>query len=110
MADLHVLAVDAEKNLEQLATGLAQAGADQGTVQAVTKMAEVTRQIVKALGAGQSQTADAAPAAQPAPPSQPPPQAGPARPETMDSATAALHHSAQAAAHAQKAQQYAASP
>ena len=52
------LAVEASKNLEALATGLAQAGADDGTVQAVTKMADVARKLTKALG----QAAQAAPA------------------------------------------------
>lgn len=92
--DLHSVAVDAEKSLEQLATGLAQAGADEGTVKAVTSMADVTRKIVKALGQGQEQTADTEP---------PEPQPEPEQPQTMDSATAALHHSAQAAAHAKAA-------
>jgi hypothetical protein len=61
--DLHELAVDGEKNLEQLATGLAQAGANPETVQAVEQMADVLREIVKALGKGQEATADEEPAA-----------------------------------------------
>lgn len=73
--DLHSYAVDASENLERLATGLGQAGAPPETVEAVTKMADVTRQIIKSLGAGQEQTADDAP---------------PARP-TMDSAINDLH-------------------
>lgn len=81
-SDLHTAAVNAEQNLEQLATGLAQAGADEATVQAVTKMAEVTRQLVKALGAGQEQTGDQAP----------PAASSEQQPNTMDSATADLHN------------------
>lgn len=80
--DLHSYAVDASENLERLATGLGQAGAPPETVEAVTKMADVTRQIIKSLGAGQEQTADDAP---------------PARP-TMDSATNELHQATVAAA------------
>lgn len=86
---LHSHAVKAEGELEQLATGLAQAGADQSTVQAVSKMAHVVRQIVQALGKGQEHTGDAAPPEQQ--PSQQP------RP-TMDSATNQLHQETQAAA------------
>lgn len=52
------VAVDAGSALEQLATGLGQAGADDQTVQAVTQMAETTRKIVKALGKGQETTGD----------------------------------------------------
>lgn len=60
--NLHEVAVAAERNLEQLATGLAQAGADEKTVSAVTQMADVTREIVKALGKGQESTGDDEPA------------------------------------------------
>lgn len=55
---LHEHAVNAEKELEALATGLAQAGAGDGTVKAVTQMAEVCRQIVTALGKGQESQPD----------------------------------------------------
>lgn len=89
-SDLHSIAVNAEQSLEQLATGLAQAGADDNTVQAVTKMAEVTRQVVKALGAGQEQTAD----------SHPPVEQQPQH-HTMDSATADLHNQMMSRAQAQ---------
>lgn len=82
--NLHEHAVQAEKHLEQLATGLAQAGADDGTISTVTKMAEVTRKVVMALGKGQAATGDHAPPA--------------AQPHTMASATDALHQDAQAAA------------
>lgn len=56
--NLHEVAVAAEANLEQLATGLAQSGADEKTVKAVSQMADVCRQIVKALGKGQEATGD----------------------------------------------------
>lgn len=49
--ELHEIAVTAEGSLEQLATGLGEAGAPPETVQAVTQMADVMREIVKALGA-----------------------------------------------------------
>lgn len=85
--NLHQYAVDAESNLEKLATGLAQAGADEETVKAVSKMADVTRQLVKALGKGQEQTADdeepAPEEAEPAPEEQ--------QPRSMDQATNELH-------------------
>lgn len=56
--NLHEVAVAAESNLEKLATGLAQSGADEKTVNAVSQMADVCRQIVKALGKGQEATGD----------------------------------------------------
>lgn len=91
---LHDLALEAEKNLEALATGLGQAGADPNTVKAVSKMADVTRQIVKALGAGQEQTGDnEGPAEQAAPSEQPEPQQ-----HTIGSATASLHQAMQQSA------------
>ena len=43
-------AIQAEKNLEQLATGLGQEGADEGTIQVVTQMAEMARKLVRAMG------------------------------------------------------------
>lgn len=79
------VALTAEKALEQLATGLGQVGAPPDTVKAVTKMADVTRQIVSALGKGQEETGDAEPPA-------------PEPKQTFDSATNALHQEAQAAA------------
>lgn len=85
---LHQYAVDAEANLEKLATGLAQAGADQQTVAAVSKMAEVTRKLVKALGKGQEQSGDNQP---PAPEQAPSPEQQPQARPTMDSATHDLH-------------------
>ena len=102
MASLHDEALQAEKHLEALATGLAQAGAPEGAVNAVTKMASVTRDIVKSLGKGQEQTGDKQPPApQDKPQGQPVPQssqeqASPApdtqQPHTMDSASADLHN------------------
>lgn len=80
--DLHSYAVAAEENLEKLATGLAQAGADENTVEAVTRMASVVRQIVRVLGKGQEQTSDEEP------PEQQPEE--PERRETLDSATDSL--------------------
>lgn len=62
--NLHEYAVQAEQNLEKLATGLAQAGASPETIKAVEQMADVTREIVKALGKGQEQTADEEPPAE----------------------------------------------
>lgn len=59
-AQLHELAVDAEKNLEQLATGLAQAGANEAAVDALTSMAEAVRRIAKSLVAPEPDPADAA--------------------------------------------------
>lgn len=67
--NLHEYAVQAEQNLEKLATGLAQAGASPETIKAVEQMADVTREIVKALGKGQEQTADEEPSAEEAAPS-----------------------------------------
>lgn len=58
--DLHEVALGAEKYLEALATGLSEAGASPQTIKAVTQMAEVTRQIVAALGKGASNAPDEA--------------------------------------------------
>jgi len=65
-SSLHEHAVQAENHLEQLATGLAKAGAEDDVLQTVTKMAEVARKIVMALGKGQEETGDEEPPA-PAP-------------------------------------------
>lgn len=74
-SSLHKHAVDAERALEQLATGLAQAGVDEQVISTFTQFAEVTRQLVHALGAGQEQTADMEPPADeelaPSPPTRP---------------------------------------
>ena len=67
---LHGCAVEAEKNLEELATGLAQAGAPEAATKAVTRIADAVRDIVKSL-AGAAQAA-------PAPEQE--------QPETMDTA------------------------
>lgn len=64
---LHDLAQNAESALEKLATGLAQAGAGETTIKAVSQMAEVTRRIVSALGTGQEETGDDEPPAQESP-------------------------------------------
>lgn len=80
-SSLHEVAVQAEKALEALATGLGQVGAPPDTVKAVSKMADVTRQIVSALG-----KSNAEPTPEPAGPP-PAPEGG----HTIDSATGALH-------------------
>lgn len=56
MASLHKLAIDAEKNLEQLATGLAEAGAEPDVVSVVSELAERSRRIAATLGEGQEAT------------------------------------------------------
>lgn len=86
---LHEHAVNAERSLEQLATGLAQAGAEDGVVKAFTQMADVTRQLVTALGKGQEQTADTEPPADEAV-AQPPP----VKPRTIQGATEELRNTA----------------
>lgn len=70
---MHEHAVQAEKHLEQLATGLAKEGMDDAVVQTVTKMADVARKLVSALGKGQESTGDAEPPA-PVPAPQPAPR------------------------------------
>lgn len=62
-------ALSAEKSLEQLATGLAQAGAEEGAIKAVGQMADAVRKIAESLTKAAEQT--------PAPEQRP----------TMDSAT-----------------------
>lgn len=64
--ELHDHALQAEKHLEALATGLAAAHADPSAVKAVVQMADVMRQLLKALTADAQATAP---------------------PDTMDSAT-----------------------
>ena len=85
-ATLHEHAVAAERHLEQLATGLGQAGADNQVVQTFTKMADVVRKLVTALGRGQEVSGDAEPPADEA--VQPPP---PSQPRTIQGATEELH-------------------
>lgn len=68
-AKLHGYALAAEKNLEALATGLAQAHADPGAVKAVSGMADMMRKLLSVM-AKQAQ-------------SEPPPAPRP----TIDSAT-----------------------
>lgn len=60
---LHEHALQAEKHLEQLATGLTSAGADPSAIKAVTQMAEVCRKLVSAFGKGQEATGDKEPPA-----------------------------------------------
>lgn len=81
---LHGVALQAEKALEALATGLAQAGADDQTVGQFTQMADVCRQTISALGKGQEQTGD----------DEPP--ASDEQPTTMDSAADSLLSDVQA--------------
>ncbi len=69
---LHGYAVAAEKNLEQLATGLASAGAPDNVTKTVTQMADGARKLVTALP-GAAQAAPSPEQAQ--------------QPETIDSAT-----------------------
>lgn len=57
---LHTNAMEAEKNLEALATGIAGVGASDDDVKAVTQMAHMCRQIAVSLAKGGTQ--------QPAPP------------------------------------------
>lgn len=61
---LHDHALQAEKHLEALATGLGQAGASPETVKAVSQMADVARELVSALGKGQEAQPDEAAAAE----------------------------------------------
>lgn len=49
---LHTHAIQAEKHLEQLATGLGQVGAEEAAVKAVGEMAEAIRGVIKTLGRG----------------------------------------------------------
>ncbi len=49
---LHTHALKAEEHAEQLATGLAEIGADEKAVKAVTQMAGVFRQIASGLAKG----------------------------------------------------------
>lgn len=88
-SSLHEHAVQAENHLEQLATGLAKAGAEDDVLQTVTKMAEVARKIVTALGKGQEETGDAEP---------PAPEAAPAPRPTTAGAVAAMQQETSAAA------------
>lgn len=49
---LHMYAITAEKNLEQLATGIATVGADDGTIKGISQMADACRQIAVKLAQG----------------------------------------------------------
>lgn len=97
---LHNHAVEAERHLEALATGLAEQGAPPETIKAVTKMADVARQLVKVLGKGQEATGDREP---PEPEEAPPeaagaPAPGPGGRPTLDDAIASTHRDRVAAA------------
>lgn len=65
-ADIHALAVEAEKSAEALATALAHEGASEPTVKQITTCADIFRQVVQALGKGQEETGDEEPAGEPA--------------------------------------------
>ena len=60
---LHRHALAAESALEQLATGLAQAGVGDDVVGNITQMADMVRQLAGALGEGQEATGDQEPPA-----------------------------------------------
>lgn len=100
-ADLHELAVAADKALERLATGLASAGVDEQTVQVVNQCADVTQKIVSALGKGQAASGDNEPAEGAADtPAEEAPEGEAPQGDGMDAATNAMmaaHHAAQAA-------------
>lgn len=90
-------------HLEQIATGLGQAGADPATIDTVTKMADVTRKLVSALGAGSPAGDNPGPnPSGAAPPTGAPPPA-PAGGHTIASATDSLHKDLQTAAAARQA-------
>lgn len=84
-------AIQAEKHLEQLATGLADAGAAEETVKAVGQMADVVRKIVSALGQGQETTGDAEGPEGSQPPAEESPQGeaahGASQPRSFDEAS-----------------------
>lgn len=71
---IHNHALQAEKHLEQLATGLGSAGVDPAVVKAVAQMADAMRKIVEQMGPDQMDKAKAATE----------------RPATMDGATDSL--------------------
>jgi phosphoheptose isomerase len=49
---LHTFAITAEKNLEQLATGIATVGADDNTIKGISQMADACRTIAVKLAQG----------------------------------------------------------
>jgi len=89
---LHRHALEAERALEQLATGLAQAGVGDQVVQTFTQMADMTRQLAGALGEGQEVTGDDEPPADEAVV-----QPAPTKPRTMRGAAEGLMADMQAA-------------
>ena len=62
MADVHALAVDAERAAEKLATALGQEGASEEVLANVSQCADLFRQVVEALGHGQEEQPDHEPA------------------------------------------------
>lgn len=70
---MHDKAVVIESWVEKLATEMAHAGVDQNTVGVLSKIADVMRRLVSALGKGQEETGDEEPPApeEPAPAEQP---------------------------------------
>jgi len=82
---LHGHALQAEAHLEQLATGLAQAGVADDVVGSITQMADMVRQLAGALGEGQEQTGDMEPPADEAVV-----QPAPTQPRTIQGAAAGL--------------------
>lgn len=68
---LHTFAMNAEHNLEQLATGIATVGADDATIKGISQMAKMCHQIASGLAKGGTQPQD-----------QPDPNAAPAQPTT----------------------------
>ena len=84
---LHEHALQAEKHLEALATGLSAAGADPASIKAVAQMADICRKMVSAFGKGQESTGD----------KQPPADTRPQPRNTMEAAQQ-LHQDVQAAA------------
>lgn len=75
-AILHDHALQAEKHLEALATGLAHAGAPEQVTKSIGQMADAMRQIIASMGNARSAT--------------PSPDQQPQQPETMDSAANGL--------------------
>jgi len=103
--DLHGLAVDAQTDVQKLATGLAHAGAAPEAVATLTKMATVLSQVIKVLGQGPGLEAGGPPQGQ-APPGEPqapppgPPQAQPQGQAPPGAAPAVQQHSILSATHA----------
>jgi len=82
-------AVQAEKHLEALATGLAEVDAPENVTKTVTQMAEVARKVVTALGDARDATPPPEEAEEPA--EVPPEAAPPEQPRTIGGAAKELH-------------------